>query len=50
MSVDRKGRSGEAVTVIDIDGLITDELIEEIEQLSTIREVKKVDLTEGSKP
>lgn len=50
MSVDRKGRSGEAVTVIDVDGTITDELILEIEQLSTVREVKKVDLTERSQP
>ncbi|MFK7693766.1 L-serine ammonia-lyase, iron-sulfur-dependent subunit beta [Paenibacillus sp. HJGM_3] len=50
MSVDRKGRSGEAVTVIDVDGTITGQLIAEIEQLPTVREVRKVDLTEGSTP
>ncbi|WP_127579472.1 L-serine ammonia-lyase, iron-sulfur-dependent subunit beta [Paenibacillus koleovorans] len=50
MSVDRRGRSGEAVTVIDVDGSITDALVEEIEQLSTVKEVRKVDLTERSGP
>ncbi|MDF2669513.1 MAG: sdaAB [Paenibacillus sp.] len=50
MSVDRRGRSGEAITVIDVDGSISDAIILEIEQLSTVREVKKVDLTERSQP
>lgn len=45
MSVDRKGRSGEALTVIDTDNSITGEVIAEIAQLSTVRDVRLVDLT-----
>lgn len=48
MSVDRRGRSGEAMTVIDVDGSISDELIGEIAGLSTVRDVRKIDLTERS--
>jgi L-serine dehydratase len=50
MSVDRKGRSGEALTVIEVDGSIAAELSREILQLSTVKEVRVVDLTEGSTP
>ncbi|TMV44179.1 L-serine ammonia-lyase, iron-sulfur-dependent, subunit beta [Paenibacillus mesophilus] len=45
MSVDRKGRSGEALTVIDTDSSLTEELIREIAQLATVRDVRLVDLT-----
>ncbi|GAA3408721.1 L-serine ammonia-lyase, iron-sulfur-dependent subunit beta [Paenibacillus hodogayensis] len=45
MSVDRKGRSGEALTVIDTDSSLTAELIREIAQLATVRDVRLVDLT-----
>lgn len=45
MSVDRKGRSGEALTVIDTDSSLTEELIQEIAQLGTVRDVRLVDLT-----
>ncbi|MDF2724868.1 MAG: serine dehydratase [Paenibacillus sp.] len=44
MSVDRKGRSGEALTVIDTDSPLHDELIAEIAGLSTVRDVRLVHL------
>ena len=46
MSVDRKARSGEALTVIDVDGSLSEETVREIAGLPTVREVKTVDLTE----
>lgn len=45
MSVDRKGRSAEALTVIDTDGVFADALIREIAELTTVQEVRLVDLT-----
>jgi L-serine dehydratase len=45
MSVDRKGRSGEALTVIDTDNTLTEDVIREIAQLATVRDVRLVDLT-----
>jgi L-serine dehydratase len=45
MSVDRKGRSGEALTVIDTDNSLTEDVIQEIAQLATVRDVRLVDLT-----
>jgi len=45
MSVDRKGRSGEALTVIDTDSALSDDLIREVAQLPTVRDVRLVDLT-----
>jgi L-serine dehydratase len=45
MSVDRKGRSGEALTVIDTDNTLTEGVIREIAQLATVRDVRLVDLT-----
>jgi L-serine dehydratase len=47
MSVDRKGRSGEALTVIDTDNSLTDDIIREIAGLDTVRDVRLVDLTAG---
>jgi L-serine dehydratase len=46
MDVDRKGRSKEAMTVIEIDGPISEEIIHEIEAMSCVHKVNKVDLTE----
>jgi L-serine dehydratase len=46
MDVDRKGRSREAMTVIEVDSPISKEIIREIEALPCVHEVKKVDLTE----
>lgn len=45
MSVDRKGRSGEALTVIDTDNSLTEDVIQEIARLATVRDVRLVDLT-----
>ncbi|PYI52025.1 L-serine ammonia-lyase, iron-sulfur-dependent subunit beta [Paenibacillus flagellatus] len=45
MSVDRKGRSGEALTVIDTDSSLTDDVVREVAQLATVRDVRLVDLT-----
>lgn len=44
LSLDRKGRSGEALTVIEIDDPIEKTLIEELNKLKDVREVRTVDL------
>lgn len=46
MDVDRKERSGDAMTVIEVDSPINDELLREITSLSSVQAVRKVDLTE----
>jgi L-serine dehydratase len=46
MDLDRKGRDREAMTVIETDVSIPDSLIQELENLSMIHEIKKVDLAE----
>jgi L-serine dehydratase len=47
MDVDRKGRSGEAMTVIEVDSTITSALLGEINNIPSVKNVKKVDLTGG---
>lgn len=47
MDVDRKGRNGEAMTVIEVDSTITSELIGEINSIPSVKHVRKVDLTGG---
>jgi L-serine dehydratase len=47
MDVDRKGRNGEAMTVIEVDSTITSELIVEINSIPSVKHLKKVDLTGG---
>ena len=47
MDVDRRGRNQEAMTVIEVDNPISEELIRQIEALASVHEVKTVDLTEG---
>ncbi len=46
MDLDRKGRDREAMTVIETDVSIPDSLIQELNHLSMIFEIKKVDLAE----
>jgi L-serine dehydratase len=46
MDVDRKERSGDAMTIIEVDSPINDELLREISALTSVQAVKKVDLTE----
>ncbi|MFB7812569.1 L-serine ammonia-lyase, iron-sulfur-dependent subunit beta [Paenibacillus chitinolyticus] len=46
MDLDRKGRDGDAMTVIEADSVITDDLIGEILRLSEVDGVKIVDLKE----
>ncbi|RAV22058.1 L-serine ammonia-lyase, iron-sulfur-dependent subunit beta [Paenibacillus contaminans] len=46
MCNDRKGRSGEAMTVLELDSAITRELMAELEAISTVREVAKIDFSE----
>ncbi|RAP75338.1 L-serine ammonia-lyase, iron-sulfur-dependent subunit beta [Paenibacillus montanisoli] len=50
MSVDRKGRSGDALTVLELDGAIPSPLIERINAIANVQQVYTVDLsqTEGS--
>ena len=47
MDVDRKARHGEALTVLEVDNPIPDTIIRALRQLPSVREVDKVDLTEG---
>jgi L-serine dehydratase len=47
MDVDRKGRNGEAMTVIEVDSTVTPELIDEIKSVLGVKYVKKVDLIGG---
>ncbi|MBP1994826.1 L-serine ammonia-lyase, iron-sulfur-dependent subunit beta [Paenibacillus eucommiae] len=46
MDVDRKGRSGDAMTVIEVDSTMTEPLLQEISGMSGVYEVKKVELME----
>ncbi|OCT10553.1 L-serine dehydratase, iron-sulfur-dependent subunit beta [Paenibacillus pectinilyticus] len=46
MDLDRKGRHQEAMTVIETDAAIPDELLQELLQLSMITDIRKVDLAE----
>lgn len=46
MDVDRKERSGDAMTVFEVDSAIHEELMQEIGAMATVMEVKKVDLNE----
>jgi L-serine dehydratase len=48
MDIDRKGRSGEALTVIELDSSISIELIEEISRIPSVTNVRKVDITGGN--
>jgi L-serine dehydratase len=47
MDVDRKARSGEALTIIELDSVITTELIAEISHIPSVTSVKTVDITGG---
>jgi L-serine dehydratase len=47
MDVDRKGRNKEAMTVIEVDSPISEEIVREVEALSCVHEVKKINLTDG---
>jgi len=44
LSLDRKGRSGEALTVIEIDNPITSKLIHELQEMQQVKEVRTVEL------
>ncbi|TCZ76368.1 L-serine ammonia-lyase, iron-sulfur-dependent, subunit beta [Paenibacillus albiflavus] len=44
LSLDRKGRSGEALTVIEIDNPITSKLIQELQEMQQVKEVRTVEL------
>lgn len=44
MSVDRKSRSGDALTVLELDGPVTVELMEELRRLPALQSIQIVDL------
>ncbi|SEO16421.1 L-serine ammonia-lyase, iron-sulfur-dependent subunit beta [Paenibacillus sp. OV219] len=44
MSVDRKGRSGEALTVLELDGMLPDSIIGELRSIDHVQEISKIDL------
>lgn len=46
MDLDRKRRSGEAMTVIEVDSTIPVELIRELCNINSVTQVRKVDLSE----
>ncbi|MNL57659.1 hypothetical protein D3C87_1812390 [compost metagenome] len=47
MSVDRKGRSGDALTVLELDSPLTQELLRDLRQADNVGSVHVVDLTIG---
>ncbi len=47
MDVDRKGRNKEAMTVLEVDSIISEEMIGELEALPYVQEVKMINLTNG---
>jgi L-serine dehydratase len=47
MDVDRKGRNGKALTIIEVDGSINQELIDAIATIEGVACIRKVDLGEG---
>lgn len=49
MDVDRKGRNAEAMTVIELDGSVTDDCIDDVRSVESVREIRIVDLAEGRK-
>ncbi|MRN55398.1 L-serine ammonia-lyase, iron-sulfur-dependent subunit beta [Paenibacillus monticola] len=48
MSLDRKNRSGAALTVLELDESATPELIHDLEALPAVKSVKLVNLNEGT--
>lgn len=48
MSLDRKNRSGAALTVLELDEAATAELLEELRALSAVKSVRVVDLNEAA--
>ncbi len=48
MSLDRKNRSGAALTVLELDEAATPELIEALKGLTAVKSVKLVNLNEGT--
>ncbi|MNC05713.1 hypothetical protein D3C75_532050 [compost metagenome] len=48
MSLDRKNRSGAALTVLELDEAATPELLHELGALSAVKSVKVVDLNESA--
>ena len=47
MSVDRKARSGDALTVLELDSPLNEELIRELSSLNNIASIRTVDLGTG---
>ncbi|QGQ96443.1 L-serine ammonia-lyase, iron-sulfur-dependent, subunit beta [Paenibacillus psychroresistens] len=47
MDIDRKGRSSEALTALELDSSISTELIDEISRIPSVTNVSKVDITGG---
>lgn len=47
MDVDRMSRSGEAMTVMELDTPVSDELLAKLIQLPHMMDVRKIDITEG---
>ncbi|BCG56977.1 L-serine ammonia-lyase, iron-sulfur-dependent subunit beta [Paenibacillus sp. URB8-2] len=49
MSLDRKNRSGAALTVLELDEMLAPELLSELEALPAVKSVKLIHLDEGPK-
>lgn len=47
MDVDRKSRSGEAMTVIELDTPVEDSLLGKLKRLQQVTDARKIDITEG---
>lgn len=46
MSVDRKSRSGDALTVIELDTNITEDMLRQLGQISAVKSIRVVDITD----
>ncbi|WP_330217237.1 ACT domain-containing protein [Paenibacillus durus] len=49
MSLDRKNRSGAALTVLELDEALSPELLRELEELPAVKSVKLIHLDESLK-
>ncbi|REE92841.1 L-serine dehydratase [Paenibacillus taihuensis] len=46
MSVDRKGRSGQALTVLELDDMLPDSLIPALQTIDHVQHISKIDLSQ----
>jgi L-serine dehydratase len=50
MDVDRKARSGDALTVMEVDSPVSEEIAGDLGRISEVRDVRTIDLTKRGRP